>query len=714
MKTQNFKQLKREVLEQSGENEQSHIASLIRDSIQLLRLHASENNLASKHPNSVIFYPEESALKQEWMAKNKAWLVTPPKMTHSWSNIPSTIDTGYRTHLYSIAMSPCGGILASGSRHYGIRLWDAETGAALSPELLKANVFYLAFSPSGHLASVSVDGILSIWDVNTGEELHGWRFNGGSIKALRFSPNSEGSEQLVLGTSTAVLLWKFSDFGKPSCTFIEEVIEKKGSVSAVDFSQQGTWIASEAAGGDIRIWDAQNGNALHKTIRGHKKHVSSVAFSRDEKRLVSGSDDLTVKIWSVETGANLSSFDCTWPIRAVAFSPDGSFVAAGFDDHVKVWESVTGAQRYVMNGHEINVMAMAFSPQGRLASVAGDEFIQLWDIEGSVSNNTDALIESASCGPIGLVAMSPDDKYLASTSGKSIYLWDGMTGMPMDFHELLHEEKVSSISFSPDGKRLVSSSDDGIVRVWDVAKGSLYRSFVGHSDDGTSAIFSPDGASVASASWDCTVRIWSCSEEGKEGDAKILCGHSQVVGTIAFSPDGRSLVSGGWDSNMIIWDLKSLEKKCELTGYSGWISNVVFSQDSSKIVSRSDDYTVCVWDAIIGKIIQDSRPLGRPNYDHDMGFSLGMSEYFLYLAECGIDPSALGLSPTVVEEGQKGARYRVAQDGDWITCNGKNIIPIPKMYRPTASWVQGNTVALGTKWGKVLLFRFSAEVEPPN
>ncbi|KAL6836669.1 quinon protein alcohol dehydrogenase-like superfamily [Trichoderma sp. SZMC 28015] len=729
LKTQHFKQLKGEVLEQLGENEQSHIASLIRDGIQLLRLHTSENDLASKHPSSVIFYPEESALKQEWMAENKAWLVTPPKMTHNWSNIPSTLNTGRRLYLNSIAISPCGGIFATRSRNLEIRLWDAETGAELTPtpELLKEEAFHIAFSPSGQLASASVDHTLRIWDVNTGKTLNAWPVEGQSIIALRFSPNSEGSEELVLATSDALLLWKFSDFGKPKCTYTEEIIEKgsiKGCyICAVDFSQQGTWIASGSTWGDIKIWDARHGNVLHKTIQGHKERINSVAFSQDEKRLVSGSSDCTVKIWSVETGANLKLFDCTGPISAVAFSPDGSFIAAGFNKHVRVWESESGAQRYVMNGHEEIVYSMAFSPQGRLVSASHDANIQLWDIEGSASNDTNALSESPSCRLVNFMTMSPDGKYLASASGYYIYLWDGMTGMPMDIHELFQERQVSSISFSPDGKYLVASSTGGIVKVWHVAKGSIYRIFEGHSDDCTSATFSPDGNYIASSSCDKTVRIRSLLPGAERGDAIILKGHKGKVITVAFSPDGRSLVSGDDRSSVIIWDRESLQQKHRLTGH-GYIAKVVFSQDSSRIVSRSKDNasgpksnTVCVWDATTGNIIHGPQTIswpGWPHYNQRMGFSLEMSEYFLYLAECGIDPSALGLSPTVVEEGRKGARYRVAQDGYWITCNGKNIISIPKMYRPEASWVQGNTVALGTKWGKVLLFRFSAEVSPPN
>ncbi|KAL7963031.1 WD40-repeat-containing domain protein [Trichoderma compactum] len=553
LEAQDFEQPRREALEQSGENEHIDIPSLVRDSIQLLRLHTSENSLSHKHPSSVIFYPEESALKQDWMAQNTTWLITPPRMTHSWNNIPLTLDTGTDS-THNIAFSPDGRFLASGSTPHGIRLWDAETGASqLTLQPLENGVRYVAFSPSGQLASVSESGILHLWDLDTGRSLKTLTVEGRAITAIRFSPNSKESEKLVLGTTKA--------------TYTEEVLEEEHHVCAVDFSQQETWIASGGARGSIKIWDAQHSNALQRTIQGHQGHVISVVFSRDEKRLASGSDDSTVRIWIVETGANLNSFDCRLPLRGLAFSPDDSFIAAGYGNRVKVWE-------------------IACSPQGRLASGSGDTTIQLWDFEGSVSKDANAQ---------------------TSTSDENIYLWDGMTGLPMKSHTL-SQHTVLSISFSPDGERLVSSSQDGIVRVWGVAKGSTSRTFKGHSDWCTFATFSPDGASIASASDDCTVRIWSCPPEAEGGDAIVLWGHNSSVTTVAFSPDGTSLVSGDKDSNMILWDRKSLRPKYTMTGQPGRIINAIFSRDSSRIVSRSDqslaESTICVWDSITGAHIQ--------------------------------------------------------------------------------------------------------------
>ncbi|KAL6807934.1 quinon protein alcohol dehydrogenase-like superfamily [Trichoderma sp. SZMC 28013] len=635
MNTQDFKQPTREISNRLGENEQNHILALVRDGIQIIRSYISSSSIFSTNPNSLLFYPDESTLKQDWIAKNKSWLVMPPKMAGSWGDISITLN---QSRIRSIAFSPDGRLLASGLRGDTIRVWDAETGEAqLTLQTMKTEVHYVAFSPNGQLVSVSENGDFQVWDLSTGRSLKTWTVEGREIMAIRFSPNAEESEKLVLATSKALLLWSFSDFGKPTWTYTEEVLEEERHVYAVDFSQQGTWIASGGAGGDINIWDAHRGNACQRTLHGHKGDVNSVAFSRDEKRLVSGSDDLKVKIWSVETGANLKSFNCADIIREVAFSPDDSLITAGSGNEVKVWESESGRQRCVMRGHDEPVISVAFSPQGRLASGSADWTIRLWSLEGIVSNGMSAIREPVKDHPIRRIAMSPDGKYLASASGQSIRLWDGLTGMPMKTHELF-QAGVLSISFSPDGTRLVTSSRDETVKVWDVASGNVYRTFHGHSDWVTFATFSPDGTSIASASEDHTVKIWSCLPEAKEEDIIVLQGHSGCVG------DGK------------VW----------------------------------------VWDSATGDLIQG--PLQTKAPTRTVGFDRNIPEYIL--TEVGADLSAFESSPFLVEEGQKGGRYGVAPGSDWITWNGRNIIPIPEVYLPTASWVQGNIVAIGTEFGK--------------
>jgi WD40 repeat protein len=121
-----------------------------------------------------------------------------------------------------------------------------------------------------------------------------------------------------------------------------------------------------------------------KTLEGHLGAVSSVAFSPDGKRVVSGSGDHTVRLWDINTGSLLQTFkDHTNWVRSVAFSPDGKEVASGSDDNmVKLWNTDTGALLQTLEGHLSTVSSVAFSPDGkRVVSSSGDNTVRLWDAD---------------------------------------------------------------------------------------------------------------------------------------------------------------------------------------------------------------------------------------------------------------------------------------------------------------------------------------------
>jgi WD40 repeat protein len=112
-------------------------------------------------------------------------------------------------------------------------------------------------------------------------------------------------------------------------------------VSSVAFSRDGARVLSGSWDRTVKIWDAATG-ALAQTIEGHTRWVASVAFSRDGTRVLSGSYDQTMKLWDAATGALLRTFDAGDPIRSVAFSPDGTRALSGSGTTVKIWKIKTG------------------------------------------------------------------------------------------------------------------------------------------------------------------------------------------------------------------------------------------------------------------------------------------------------------------------------------------------------------------------------------
>ena len=162
--------------------------------------------------------------------------------------------------------------------------------------------------------------------------------------------------------------------------------------------------------------------------RGHNGTVDSAAFSPDSRRLITGSFDKTVKLWDVETGRLIRTFEGHGNlVRHVAYSPDGRRIAsASADNTVRLWDVETGRSLRTYQGHGGTAKWVAFSPDGRrLASASDDKTVKLWDAESgallrTMTGHTDF---------VNSVTLSPDGRVLASGSNdNSAKLWDPETG----------------------------------------------------------------------------------------------------------------------------------------------------------------------------------------------------------------------------------------------------------------------------------------------
>ncbi|KAL6867028.1 hypothetical protein J3F83DRAFT_739731 [Trichoderma novae-zelandiae] len=685
------------------QNDQSTLLQIVQDARRIIHSHTTNKIAIHPDPRTVIFYPDDSALKQRWLAKHKAWLITPPITAKRWGD-NSPIMTGHGDWVRSIAVRPDGRILASGSDDTTVRIWDVETGAAqLTIQGHHDWVMSVAFSISGQLATGSDDGVICIWDPSTGDCLQTLSDQAGKIRAIRFSPDGK---KLAAGTSGGLLLWDISDLAQP----LKIELESGSMVQSLDFSPTGQWIAAAWEDNTVKIWDATV-NKLHYSLGAHDDSINSVAFSPDGKYVASGSDDEAVNIWDVKTGQLFHTFDCEAPVLSVAFSPNPlklSVAAGSLNRAVNIWDLSTKELTAVMKGHQRYVRTVAFLGDDLIASGSDDSTIRLWRSDGDTAKPVYSKEDSVERGYVNLVAISPDGLYMASASGSFVYLWDGITGQPMEHHILSeHDGTIKSIVFSPEGKRLVSTSTDATVRLWDVASGTSLQVFQGHADWVRSAAFSLDGRYIASASDDGTVRIWDSVEKEGEREPRLLEGHGGYVRAVAFSPDGKLLASGGDDHMIRIWDFASLKLLCELESGSIVIA-MLFSPDSSRVVSRSDDGAVTAWDVSTGERIDS--PIHTEGVSRYALFDPRIPGYML--TEFGVYLSGPDSSSFFSDRSTHGNLYGISALGDSITCNGRKVIPIPERYEPTASWVQGQVVAFGTRSGEVLLFRFSTADEP--
>ncbi|PVG03761.1 WD40 repeat-like protein [Serendipita vermifera] len=373
-----------------------------------------------------------------------------------------------------------------------------------------------------------------------------------------------------------------------------------GKIKSVAFSSNNRRIVSGSADNTILLWDAETGEPLAKPMKGHTSSVTSVAFSADDHYIVSGSADETIRIWDAKTGQPLGEplqGHTNW-VRSVAFSPDGCRIVSGSADKtLRLWDAKTGQLwGEPIQGHTALVTSVAFSPDSRqIVSASEDKTIRLWNAE-----NGQSLGEPLQGHTSGVtsVAFSSDSKLVVSGSNdKTIQVWDAQTRQPRGSPLRGHTDWVTAVAFSPDNRQIVSGSDDNTIRVWNAETGHpLGAPLKGHTDWVKSVAFSLDGCHILSGSHDQTVRLW---------DART----GQPLGE-ALRGSNSHILSGSTETAQI-WDAETIQPLGEQAreNFNGFMC-FSLSSDNCRIVSDSFNRTIRIWDAKTGQ------PLGEPLRGH--------------------------------------------------------------------------------------------------
>ena len=336
-----------------------------------------------------------------------------------------------------------------------------------------------------------------------------------------------------------------------------------------------------------------------KVLRGHDDAVWSAAFSPNDARVVTASEDKTARVWDAATGktiAVLSGHDDR--VFIAAFSPDGArVVTASKDKTARVWDAATGKTIAILSGHGGPVGSAVFSPDGaRVVTTSMDKTARVWDATTGVA----IAVLSGHEGWVESAAFSPDGTRIVTASqDKTARVWDAATGKAIAVLSG-HDGPVGSAAFSPDGARVVTASSDKSAQIWDAATGQAIAVLGGHGDQVLRAAFSPDGARVVTASDDKTARVWDAATGHV---IAVLSGHVGPVLSAAFSPDGARVVTASWDKTARLWDAATGQAIAVLSGHEGWVESAAFSSDGARVATASLDRTARVWDAATGKTI---------------------------------------------------------------------------------------------------------------
>jgi serine/threonine protein kinase len=295
---------------------------------------------------------------------------------------------------------------------------------------------------------------------------------------------------------------------------------------------------------------------------------------------------------------------CLASVNAVAWSPDGQYVAAASDDtYVQVFEAATGMRRLIYRGHTEEVAAVAWSPTGELIASAGqDRTVQIWNAVSGAPLYT----YMGHTDRVNSVAWAAHEQVLSSGSDdKSVQVWRSANGDRL-FTFLGHTAGVLSVGWQPNQSSVASGSWDGTLRDWaTVQHGNHFKAgdqifnYSGHGANEVYALaWSPNSAYIASAGADQTVQI----SHGVDGTPALPFftdhrrqDHINRVFAVSWSPDGTSIASGDEDGNVYVWKVADRKTFFRYTGHQAAVNAVAWSPDGKFIASGSEDTTVQVW-----------------------------------------------------------------------------------------------------------------------
>eukprot|EP00731_Ephydatia_muelleri_P029012 Em0020g656a len=347
------------------------------------------------------------------------------------------------------------------------------------------------------------------------------------------------------------LLWKdkCKDFDQDELNAsMKSLAKRKSLVSIVSNPWKQLYLRKHRIAYNWRHADMSEPNRT-RTLKGHEDHVVT-CLQFFGNRIVSGSDDNTLRIWSASTGKHLKTLmGHTGGVWCSQF--DGVDVVSGSTDRtLRVWNAETGVCRFILHGHTSTVRCMSMS--GKIVvSGSRDASLRVWDIE----------------------------------TGKCKQVLQG------------HIAAVRCVQF--DGHYAVSGAYDYLVKVWDPLQGTCVHTLQGHTNRVYSLRF--DGVHIVSGSLDTSIRVWNV-ETGQ--CIHTLTGHQSLTSGMELKK--HILVSGNADSTVKVWNIISGHCLHTLQGsnkHQSAVTSLQFTDDF--IITSSDDGTVKLWDLNTGEFIRD-------------------------------------------------------------------------------------------------------------
>jgi WD40 repeat protein len=492
-----------------------------------------------------------------------------------------------------IALSADGLNLATVSSDGIVRIWDVNSGDPRG-EPLKIDSFITELSfnaDGGTLATASYRGGVRLWNIATlkpeGDQLNvqdrTWR---------EFTLSSDGAMLATGHADGTVRLWDVAA-GKS----YGESLEYTGVCGALSFSGDGTTIAVGSSDGTIWLWNVQTGESLGDPIE-NSGYIKQLSLSTDGSILASGTLDGTVRIWNRRTREPMGRPQSHVQIKDLSLSGDGGTLASGSGDGtVQLWDVNSGQPLGNPLKHDGEITGLSLSADGAvLATASQDGVAGLWDV--SMRKRLGDDIKSDGVGSVLAFREEADTLAMGSNEG-TVLLWDTNAGEVLDtpIPKRRGATRFRALAFSGDGSTFVTGNSDGTVLLWDVTTGQPIGDPLDQGVNIMELSLNADGKTLAIGKYDGTISVWDVSTAKSLGDT---IDHGGRITKLTLNTDGNLLATGNRDGIVQFWDVATGRALDKNLNHGTPVSALSFSKDGATLATGSRDGTVLLWDVNSG------------------------------------------------------------------------------------------------------------------
>lgn len=381
------------------------------------------------------------------------------------------------------------------SRAGEVALWDLASGEKIGSFKGTGGLSSIAFTPDGmRIATGSQDGELKIWDVSTGEERQLLSAGRHWVEVVAIAPH--GRSAASAGRSGIVPLWDLVN-GR----LLDSHKVSGYGTESLAFSPDGKLLAS--ASGDFQVWDLASNGQVRVSGRGFFEH-DTIRFTSDSRQAIAigqpdSGDNRAIQAWKLSSDAPVANLKVKG--RGGSAITSGGKVLVGTHDRKLLLIDPFSGRRLRSFPVDPYPYLVASSPDDRLAASGGDGDVRIWNLH---TGEELSAIEPRfpSC-----MTFSPDSRFVVTGSNQGLSLWEAASGKLVRTFEG-HQSWVSSAVFSPDGKTILSGGADGTARLWNTATGKELVKMVSFGD-GEWIVITPEGYYNASPKGDqhLSVRI---------------------------------------------------------------------------------------------------------------------------------------------------------------------------------------------------------------